>query len=57
MPPTFATTVLSGKTYGVTALTQPTSPWQTCPVALPAGTVGGPDITLTVSCSTQTHPA
>ncbi len=50
----YATKVASGATYTVTALTQPSSPSQTCTVASGTGTVGGADITsVAVTCTTN----
>jgi cysteine-rich repeat protein len=54
-PFTFATQVASGQPYGVTVLTQPTSPWQTCAVTNGAGTVGAANVTnVAVQCTTST---
>jgi 6-phosphogluconolactonase (cycloisomerase 2 family) len=51
----FAAPVLSGGTYAVTVLTQPSSPAQTCTLANASGTVGVAAITnVAVSCSTRT---
>jgi large repetitive protein len=47
---TFATPVRSGLTYAVTVLSQPTSPWQTCTVTAPAGSIAGAGVTLAVNC-------
>ena len=47
---TFATPVASGLTYAVTVLSQPTSPWQTCTVTGPSGTIAGGGVTLAVNC-------
>jgi len=52
---TFATTVASGGTYNVTVLVQPSSPWQTCGVALPTGTITSGNVTLTVTCTTNQY--
>jgi hypothetical protein len=52
---TFATPVASGAAYNVTVLTQPAGPWQTCTVASPTGTMGGADVTLAVTCVTNTY--
>jgi large repetitive protein len=52
---TFATSVLSGHTYTVTASGQPTSNSQTCTVTNGIGTVGSGNVTnVTVACSTTT---
>ena len=50
----FATSITSGSTYSVTVAAQPTSPWQTCTVASPTGTM--PDgVTLAVDCVTNEY--
>jgi hypothetical protein len=52
----FPTTVLSGATYTVTVLTQPTQPAQTCSVGGATGTVGGADVTsVVVNCNTNQY--
>ena len=49
----FATPVVSGASYNVTAFAQPTGPAQTCSVVGGTGTVGGADVTgIVVNCST-----
>jgi large repetitive protein len=52
---TFATQVRSGLTYAVTVLSQPTSPWQTCTVTAPAGSIAGAGVTLAVNCVANTY--
>jgi len=52
---TFAATVASGSMYNVTPLAQPTNLWQTCTVASPVGVVGGGDVTLAATCTTNTY--
>ncbi|HZJ67282.1 MAG TPA: glycine-rich protein [Kofleriaceae bacterium] len=52
---TFPTTLLSGASYAVTVAADPTLPWQTCTVANDTGTVTSADITVTVSCTTNTY--
>src|SRR5437879_795536 len=42
---TFTTAILSGATYAVTVLTQPTAPAQTCTVTNGSGTVGAANVT------------
>ncbi len=49
---TFATSVASGSTYGVTVLAQPTSPTQTCSVTHGAGTIATSNVSdVAVSCT------
>lgn len=51
----FATAVLAGRNYGVTVLTQPSNPSQSCTVANASGTVGSADVTdIAVTCVTGT---
>ena len=53
---TFATPVLSGTTYAVTASAQPTGPSQTCVVTNGSATMGGGNVTgVTVTCTTNTY--
>jgi subtilisin-like proprotein convertase family protein/subtilisin family serine protease len=48
---TFGASVLSGATYGVAVITQPTVPNQTCVVTNASGTVGGGNVTnVAVAC-------
>jgi 6-phosphogluconolactonase (cycloisomerase 2 family) len=50
----FTTPIVSGATYAVTVLTQPSSPTQTCVVTNGTGTVTSANITnLTVTCTSQ----
>ena len=51
----FTTTVNSGDDYGVTVLTQPTTPWQTCTVSSSAGVMAGADLTLATACTTNSY--
>ncbi len=46
----FATKILSGGTYGVTTLTQPTSPSQECSASVGSGSVTDADIDVAVKC-------
>jgi hypothetical protein len=51
---TFSTPLTSGAPYGVTVLTQPTNPSQTCTVASGSGTVGSANIAnVSISCVTN----
>jgi YVTN family beta-propeller protein len=53
---TFPTMIASGTGYGVTVLTQPSNPSQTCTVGSGSGTVGSANVTnVAVSCSTNTY--
>ena len=52
---TFATPVRSGLNYGVTVLSPPIAPWQTCAVSMPSGTIAGAGVTLDVTCTTNTY--
>jgi hypothetical protein len=53
---TFATSILSGETYAVTVLAQPTAPSQTCTVTAGAGTVTSADITsVAIDCTTNRY--
>ena len=50
---TFSTQILSGATYAVTVLTQPTGPSQDCAVTGSSGTVGAGNVTnMVVACAT-----
>lgn len=51
---TFSTKVASGETYGITTLTQPTNPWQTCAPVAGAAKMLGADTTVNVACTTRT---
>ena len=52
----FPTKLMSGSTFDVTVLMQPTGPSQTCTVAGGAGSVGAVDVTaIVVSCATNTY--
>jgi hypothetical protein len=53
---TFATRVVPGSPYGVTVLTQPTTPAQTCTVQNGSGTVGADVTNVAVSCVTNPIP-
>ena len=51
---TFTTPVLSGNTYNVTVLTQPTNPFQACTVANGSGNVGAANVVnVAVNCTNQ----
>lgn len=50
---TFATRVLSGQAYSVSVLTPPQTPSQTCSVAAASGLMAGANVTLNVTCSTD----
>ncbi len=53
---TFAAPVADGSAYGVTVLTQPASPTQTCTVTGGNGTIaGGPVSNVGISCVTNTY--
>lgn len=53
---TFGTKVDSGASYGVSVLTNPTNPWQTCSVASASGPVTNADITApSVTCTTNSY--
>jgi uncharacterized repeat protein (TIGR03803 family) len=54
-PATFATSLVSGKSYQVTVQTQPSSPQQTCSVANGSGTIGASNVTVAVTCVTITY--
>lgn len=55
-PFTFAKAVASGALYGVTVLTQPSSPSQTCTVTSGGGTVGAAAVAdVSVSCTTNSY--
>lgn len=47
----FSKTIADGTAYGVSILTQPSSPNQTCTISSGSGNVNGADITVAVSCS------
>jgi 6-phosphogluconolactonase (cycloisomerase 2 family) len=52
---TFPTSLISGDSYNITVLTQPSAPNQTCVVTNGSGTVGTADISsVTVVCTTKT---
>jgi 6-phosphogluconolactonase (cycloisomerase 2 family) len=51
----FPGSVLSGSSYAVTVATQPTNPSQTCAVANDAGVVGGSNVSVTISCTTNAY--
>jgi 6-phosphogluconolactonase (cycloisomerase 2 family) len=54
-PFTFATTMISGDSYNITVLTQPSAPNQTCVVTNGSGTVGTADvISVNVVCTAKT---
>jgi len=54
-PFTFATSLLSGSSFLVTVLSEPTSPWQTCAVTGASGTVTTAAVTtVDVVCTTST---
>jgi 6-phosphogluconolactonase (cycloisomerase 2 family) len=50
---TFSTTITSGAAYNVTALTQPTTPSQTCTITNGSGSIANSNVTLTVNCATN----
>jgi hypothetical protein len=52
---TFTTPVASGGAYGVTVLTQPSSPAQTCSVTSGSGTATANVTNIKVTCSTTTY--
>jgi uncharacterized repeat protein (TIGR03803 family) len=54
-PATFATSLVSGKSYQVTVQTQPSSPQQVCSVANGSGTIGAGNVTVAVTCVTATY--
>ncbi|HVV49714.1 MAG TPA: hypothetical protein VHO06_08650, partial [Polyangia bacterium] len=49
----FATKIASGATYSVSVLTQPAT--QTCTVTAPTGTIAAANVTVTVTCVTNTY--
>ncbi len=54
---TFAAKVADGAPYGVTVLTQPSSPSQTCTVANGSGTIAGAGVSnVALHCVTNTFP-
>jgi hypothetical protein len=51
---TFATPILSGNTFSVTIVAEPTTPSQTCTVAGGSGTVGGANVTsISINCASN----
>ena len=52
---TFATSLVSGKSYQVAVQTQPSSPQQLCSVANGSGTIGAGNVTVAVTCVTATY--
>jgi uncharacterized repeat protein (TIGR03803 family) len=54
-PATFATSLVSGKSYQVTVQTQPSSPQQVCSVANGSGTIGASNVAVGVTCVTMTY--
>jgi hypothetical protein len=52
---TFPTKASSGATFAVTVKTQPSAPTEFCSVAPQSGTVGGADVAVTVTCSSQSY--
>ena len=52
---TFAGMLASASTYDVSVTTQPTSPWQTCIVSAPTGSVVAANVSLDVTCSTNAY--
>src|SRR5579863_4938427 len=50
----FATALLSGKTYAVTVLTQPSNPAQTCVVSFGSGTVTATVTDIQIACANNT---
>jgi uncharacterized repeat protein (TIGR03803 family) len=54
-PATFATSLVSGKSYQVTVQTQPSTPQQVCSVANGSGTIGAGNVTVAVTCVTLTY--
>jgi 6-phosphogluconolactonase (cycloisomerase 2 family) len=53
----FSTEIPRGNPYSVTVAAQPTNPPQNCTVANPSGTVAGSNISLSVTCATDTYSA
>lgn len=51
---TFDTELLDGSPYAVTVASQPTNPLQICAVAEAEGTLDGADVTLAVTCASET---
>jgi len=51
----FPTKVVSGQGYSVSVKAQPTAPAQTCTVASPTGTVAGADVSVAITCTTNTY--
>ena len=51
----FPTRLPSGAAYAVTVKTQPTGPTQTCSVADGTGVIGGADVVVGVTCSTNSY--
>jgi uncharacterized repeat protein (TIGR03803 family) len=52
-PATFATSLVSGKSYQVTVQTQPSSPQQVCSVANGSGTIATSNVTVNLTCVTS----
>jgi hypothetical protein len=52
---TFSTAIASGGIYGVTVLTQPTNPNQTCLVTSGSGLLSGNVTNVSVTCTTNTY--
>src|SRR5215831_3866954 len=50
----FVTAAASGTAYNITVKTQPTNPSQTCSVANGAGTLSSSNVTIVVTCTTNT---
>ncbi len=51
----FPTSVLSGDTYDVKVVAQPTNPWLTCAVANNADTMKGANVSLVVTCTVNKY--
>jgi 6-phosphogluconolactonase (cycloisomerase 2 family) len=53
---TFSTALASGAAYGVTVLTQPSNPSQTCTITSGSGSVGSANVTsVQLTCSTNSY--
>ncbi|MCB1177020.1 MAG: hypothetical protein KDK36_05515, partial [Leptospiraceae bacterium] len=52
---TFSTKVASGSNYSLSVLTYPTTPSQDCTFSTATGTVTSADITISVTCTTNTY--
>lgn len=52
---TFTNAVAAGSSYGVTVLTQPSNPTQTCSVSNGSGTVNANVTNVAITCSTTTY--